>query len=336
MALTLSTQKVFASADNLLARYRPSSFSKGTPRFYYTNIKGNDMSLEFSSRQSQGPDEIPLFWYPEVVSTMDSARDLLLSNELNSNSAKLFGVMANSQTGGRGTRGRKWIEGNGNLYLTLVLDKSLLPSTLPLTLVPLRIGTLLYPVIRRKVSADVPVHLKWPNDILADNKKVCGILIELENDRLLIGIGLNVMAAPSIPSDVVNNADAGRPSTCLLDHNPLLNANCGIGKEQNEGIEGEVCTDGSRELGQSQLLEEIAQEIGTAINGWIYRGSSDSASNVVNEFTNLMQKSPQRLKSSGGVLGAEVLPLSVNADGSLLVRYVETGSESSLLSDYLW
>jgi len=40
--------------------------------------------------------------------------------------------------------------------------------------------------------------LKWPNDVLIEEKKVCGTLIEVENDYMLIGIGCNVVTAPEV------------------------------------------------------------------------------------------------------------------------------------------
>ena len=59
------------------------------------------------------------------------------------------------------------------------------------------------------------VFLKWPNDVLIDKKKVCGILMEMEDDYLLIGIGCNVMVAPIIENE---GDDSGRQSTCVVDH----------------------------------------------------------------------------------------------------------------------
>tara|TARA_A100001015_G_scaffold312841_1_gene418807 strand:- start:3288 stop:3725 length:438 start_codon:yes stop_codon:yes gene_type:complete len=119
------------------------------------------------------------------------------------------------------------------LYLTVAIETKDIP--IPLTLVPLRIGTLVYPeieqVLRKTDDSDGSsndsdivqgqdgssddVSLKWPNDILIDRKKVCGILMEMEDDYLLIGIGCNVMVAPIIENE---GDDSGRQSTCVIDH----------------------------------------------------------------------------------------------------------------------
>ena len=265
------------------------------------------------------PASLPLFWFDEVESTMETARELLRSDEQGCTSRNLFGVLAGSQVKGRGTRGRTWLAGGGNLYLTLVLRKSALPSSLPLTLVPLRIGTLLYPIINKRVPADKTVELKWPNDVLLDNKKVSGILIEVENDRLLIGIGMNIMTAPAVPVESAN-ADTGRPSTCIQDHNAAL-------FECNKGEE--VCSQAQQE----EFLERVAQEISVSIYSWLDAGS-DTAINVINEFSHLMQKKPQKLRNADE-RGAEVQPLSISTEGGLIVRY-QNGTESTLLADYLY
>ena len=138
----------------------------------------------------------PLFWFSEVASTMDTAREIVQSlsrastqspaappappPSLDAQQRKLFAVMAASQSSGRGTRGRTWLSpGNltdpENLYLTIVIPRAELPPSLPLTLVPLRVGTLILPAVTARTSH--PAYLKWPNDVLINDKKVCGILM---------------------------------------------------------------------------------------------------------------------------------------------------------------
>lgn len=45
-------------------------------------------------------------------------------------------------------------------------------------------------------SLDIEPRLKWPNDVLVEGKKICGILTEVYEDRGIVGIGLNVEVAP--------------------------------------------------------------------------------------------------------------------------------------------
>ena len=279
---------------------------------------------------------IPMFWFQEVSSTMDTSRELLRSNELDCQTVPLFGVLTKSQTVGRGTRGRKWIEGSGNLFLTLVFNKRLLPAAVPLTLVPLRIGSLLHPIVARRVSPEAEVHLKWPNDILVNNKKVSGILIEIEDENLLVGIGINVMTAPRIPGtgaagDSSDGEDA-RPSTSIYDQQ---NSPPQVCNSEGEGVSCSV-QDGAFPSHQDAFIEGIAVEIAEAVSSWL--SSADLGDQIVADFSALMVKSNQKLRSSTGThqVGAEVTPIKVNSDGSLQVRFLLNGTEESLFADYLW
>jgi len=71
-----------------------------------------------------------------ISSFICKAKDLIQSHEIKN--IPIFGVVANSQTKGRGTHGREWISTPRNLYLTVVLKQKSLPTLLPITLVPLR------------------------------------------------------------------------------------------------------------------------------------------------------------------------------------------------------
>lgn len=182
----------------------------------------------------------PIFWFDEVSSTMDKAKELLSvasSAHSSSNHALLqediFAVVADRQTSGRGTRGRVWNSLHHNLLMTVCIRRSVLP--IPLTLLPLRVGSILAANIHKRVSdsAASQVKLKWPNDVLIGEHKVCGILIEMADDYLLVGIGCNVMTMPNTATIV----DAGqvvssdgtsmktvRPATSIAVHNVMLSA----------------------------------------------------------------------------------------------------------------
>ncbi len=105
-------------------------------------------------------------------------------------------VMAKIQTSGRGQRGNSWFSEPGkNITCSILLKPNFLPinSQFDLTrAVSLGISDLL-----RDLLPSSEVHIKWPNDIIADGKKVAGILIEnvLNGDQLsasVVGIGINV------------------------------------------------------------------------------------------------------------------------------------------------
>lgn len=116
-------------------------------------------------------------------------------------------LRAERQTAGRGRLGRVWEGGDGNLYAsTLVRLRPGDPAPSSLALVA---GVAVHQALAPHVQPDA-VILKWPNDVMArtDNSyaKLSGMLLERVEDAVVIGIGVNVRAAPDVP---------GRATTCL-------------------------------------------------------------------------------------------------------------------------
>jgi BirA family biotin operon repressor/biotin-[acetyl-CoA-carboxylase] ligase len=105
-------------------------------------------------------------------------------------------VVAETQTAGRGRRGRSWASPPArNLYLSVVLRPELPPQRA--TEITLLASVALCEAVR---EAGVAAEIKWPNDVLAGGRKVGGILTEMaaEPDRvqwLVVGLGVNLNAA---------------------------------------------------------------------------------------------------------------------------------------------
>lgn len=94
-------------------------------------------------------------------------------------------IVADHQTAGRGRFGRTWLSPTGGLYATFLVPSS--PKIAVLAAVA---------VLRACARFDVEVALKWPNDVVVDDRKLAGILIETAGDLALVGIGLNLDQAP--------------------------------------------------------------------------------------------------------------------------------------------
>ena len=125
----------------------------------------------------------------EVFDTISSTNDYLLSKEKNKNK-DINVCIAEEQTKGRGRRGKSWISPKfKNIYFSLssYLEKEDL-SGLSIA-VALSVNKVLSKI-------NVMSLIKWPNDLLVGNKKICGILIETakvgELTKVVIGIGINV------------------------------------------------------------------------------------------------------------------------------------------------
>jgi len=113
-------------------------------------------------------------------------------------------VIAETQTGGKGRLGRKWISPRGNLYLSVILRPALPTHKAPLI-------TLMGAVAAARAirtTCRVPASIKWPNDILLSGRKAGGLLTEMsaEPERIkhvVLGIGLDVnMEMSELPADV--------------------------------------------------------------------------------------------------------------------------------------
>ena len=129
---------------------------------------------------------VPLTFFETVGSTNDVAKELVKNTPVHGGI-----VVAEVQSGGRGTYGRKFSSMTGGVYLSVMIDTSLWHFK------QLELATLYVAVVAKKAIFDVlgiTVDLKWVNDLFLNGKKVGGILTEKQFDSnwLVIGIGLNV------------------------------------------------------------------------------------------------------------------------------------------------
>ena len=102
-------------------------------------------------------------------------------------------VCAYTQTAGKGRFGRQWESDKGGLYFSIFLKADLPPGDI--ASITLASGYAVCLAIRKYTGLDAKI--KWPNDIIIENRKVCGILTEMaaQSDRLdyiVTGIGINV------------------------------------------------------------------------------------------------------------------------------------------------
>ena len=137
-----------------------------------------------------------VFKFENVTSTNDVAINLIKEEQ------KEFGcVYADIQTKGRGTHGREWISDKGNFFGSIFFP---LKNNYP----PFNEFSIINPIIISGVIKHFckkgNINLKFPNDVLVNGKKICGILQELiiSNNKnfLIIGIGVNIVSNPNTKS----------------------------------------------------------------------------------------------------------------------------------------
>lgn len=131
-----------------------------------------------------------ILYHPVTASTNILAKALAVEG-----AAEGCVVVADSQTGGRGRMGRTWISPSGlNLYFSLILRPDVPSLRVPqLTLL---VAVALHRALSALSAAFAPM-IKWPNDILSNGRKLCGVLCEMQSEPdlthfVVAGIGINV------------------------------------------------------------------------------------------------------------------------------------------------
>lgn len=129
----------------------------------------------------------------QIDSTMHAARELARGG-----ADEGTVVITESQTHGRGRLNREWLSPTGGIYFTLVLRPMISPTYA--TRMNLMASVAVATTIRKLLGLNAV--LKWPNDVLIEGKKVCGILAEIDAEMDVVNfvsLGIGVNANTSIP-----------------------------------------------------------------------------------------------------------------------------------------
>lgn len=140
--------------------------------------------------------------FTEVTSTNDVAKQLAARGAKEGTV-----VIAETQTRGRGRFERRWVSPKGGIWFSTILRPEVTPQeALKLTLMA---AVAVARVIRKTLKLNA--EIKWPNDVLIEGKKVCGILIETSTrgklvDFVTLGVGINAnIDTDSFPENLRNS-----------------------------------------------------------------------------------------------------------------------------------
>lgn len=128
-----------------------------------------------------------LISFDKIPSTQTYALDLISRGAARDRTV----VVALAQSAGRGRYRRTWVSHHGNLYASFIFASENRDSRLSYVVAVAIAETL--------ISFGIRPTIKWPNDILIDGAKVCGVLIEYAGVFVIVGIGINIKSNPTVP-----------------------------------------------------------------------------------------------------------------------------------------
>jgi len=195
-------------------------------------------------------------------------------------------VIAETQTGGKGRLGRKWISPKGNLYLSVVLRPNVPMHKAPL--ITLMGAVAVASAIR--TTCGLAAGIKWPNDILISGQKVSGLLTEMsaEQDRIrhiVLGIGVDVnMEMGELPPEV-------------------------------RGLTTTLAAEAGAKINRTALLQQLLRDL----ESWYQKFLKNDA-DILEEWKQLNLTIGNRVTVSGAGESLEGLAQGVDNEGRLIVR----------------
>lgn len=229
-----------------------------------------------------------VIYYPSVASTMDVARQ-----KVQQGVAEGTVIVADEQVAGKGRIKRIWLSPRGNIALSIIFYPRL--SYLPYLIMLASLAV----VHSIEAVTGLKPQIKWPNDVLVNGKKVCGILIEsdVRGDTVayaIIGIGMNVSLRFSDVSELISQATS---------------------------LSGELGRDVSRVNMIRHLLTEI-EKLYLAL---------PSGQAIYDEWRDRLVTLGRRVLVKSGTSILEGIAESVGTDGSLLLR-LSDGSTTKIIA----
>lgn len=162
----------------------------------------NISSAELMSRATTNWAGKVVFYRRETTSTNEDAK--LLAEDGRGQGAL---IVAENQTAGKGRKGRSWYtDGRNSVAFSLILRPDF--DIQKVKMIPMVMSIAIADVLTK--LTDLDVKIKWPNDIIIEGKKVCGILTEMGTkddkiDHVIVGVGIN-LNQKMMPEDIADKA----------------------------------------------------------------------------------------------------------------------------------
>jgi BirA family biotin operon repressor/biotin-[acetyl-CoA-carboxylase] ligase len=245
-----------------------------------------------------------LRYYDRIASTNDAAAAWVLDG-----AADFSILIADEQTKGRGRSGRRWLTPPGSaLAFSIILKETDLSYWKISKVVPRFTGLGALAVCSALVDDfGLPAAIKWPNDVIINDRKLCGVLVEASwlGDRLqalILGIGLNVT-----PQSMPDETAVDFPATCV-----------------------EMC------LGEPVERERLLRSVVTQVIRWRALLPDPSFIQAWEDCLAFRERDVQIVNPHGGTDGGEPIfgrVAGLNADGSLRMRLANGESTTIMVGE---
>ncbi len=232
-----------------------------------------------------------IVYYETVESTNDIAK------QIGSEASDGTVVIAEVQDNGRGRRGCDWCSPMGGIWLSVILKPTIPPAHA--SRLTLMAGVA---VAETLCKSGVKASLKWPNDVLVNDRKICGILTEMEAEAesinyVAIGIGINAnMGVESFPDEL---------------------------KDTSTTIKSELGKEIDRVAFVQSLLYELEQQY--------IRFNTDSFNEILNSWIGLSNTIGRKVRITTPTKMYEGKAIGISEDGGLILE-MEDGSRETLIS----
>lgn len=186
------------------------------------NKQQNDMQLQWLER-------FRLLILDDIDSTNSEAKRIIRAELSDENVVNDMVIWSKNQSHGRGRYSKSWISCDGNLFMSIIVRAE---HTLD---VMTQLSFVSAVAVREAIASlctlcdrnDIVISTKWPNDILMNDKKVAGILLESlgneNSDYIVVGIGVNLLSpgldsATSFLNNSIDTIDASDVLSFIMDH----------------------------------------------------------------------------------------------------------------------
>ncbi|NLM03670.1 MAG: biotin--[acetyl-CoA-carboxylase] ligase [Clostridiales bacterium] len=224
--------------------------------------------------------------------TLDSTNNY--AKEIAKKSPHGLVIIANEQTGGRGRLGRSWFTSKGkNISMTIILKPDIHPTE-AMKMTQIAIAAM---VVAVRELTGLHTLVKWPNDLLIENKKIAGILTEMvananKIDYLIIGMGINV--------------------------------NTKIFPKEIEDMASSLALFKGADIDRQKLIIKILEEFEKLYLDYIKKGDLDKSLDIVRKYSAILDKDIYIIKGQDRYKARAV---DIDHSGVLKVKHIDGREE---------